>query len=135
MSVMVALKTTGLLARKGEAAPAMLKAAFNDPALAWGGERDHAPMTWENTPAAGLTPHRVVRRPVVVPKEGVPQEAAPPVEAPKAKRSRPRGVRHAFTARLPMPLYRRLKEEAARTGRPMTHLVAEALGQALQDGD
>lgn len=129
MSVMIALKATGLLARKGEAAPAMIKAAFNDPALAWGGERDHAPMTWENTPAAGLTPHPVARRPVI------PQQEAPPVAAHKPKRAGPKGVRHAFTARLPMPLYRRLKEESARTGRPMTHLVAEALGQALRGAE
>lgn len=116
MSALIALKTTGLLARKGEASPSLVKAAFNDPALAWGGERPHAPLTWEDSPAAGLTPLRP------------PAKARP---APKRKAQGPRGPRHAFTARLPMPLYRRLKEEAARTGRPMSHLVAEALGQRL----
>jgi hypothetical protein len=120
---MVALKPSGLLARKGEAAPALVKAAFNDPALAWGGERERAPMNWDDTPAAGLTP---------LPTPAVRKKAAPKA-APSPQASRLPRARHAFTARLPMPLYRRLKEEAARTGRPMTHLVAEALGQALRD--
>lgn len=128
MSVQVPLKATGLLARKGEAAPAMLEAAFNDPGLAWAGECDHAPMTWENTPAAGLTPHRVARRPVAVPQDVL------PVASQKPDAARPKGARHAFTARLPMPLYCRLKKESARTGRSMTHLVAEALGRVLEEG-
>lgn len=118
MSAMIALKTTGLLARKGEAAPSLVKAAFNDPSLAWGGERPQAPLTWEDSPAAGLTPLRPAAK----------RKARADT---KQKARGPRGPRHAFTARLPMPLYRRLKEEAERTGRPMSHLVAEALGQSL----
>ncbi|MFA7429752.1 MAG: hypothetical protein WCZ23_06325 [Rhodospirillaceae bacterium] len=136
MSGLVALKTTGLLARKGEAAPAMVKATFTDPALAWGGEREHAPMTWENTPAAGLTPHPAVPHPVarhpVARRPKVVELAVAPAPVPAAK-AKARGARHAFTARLPMALYRRLKEESARTGRPMTHLVAEALGKVLTE--
>ncbi|MGC2855848.1 hypothetical protein ACM64Y_10275 [Novispirillum sp. DQ9] len=130
MSALVALKTSGLLARKGEATPALVKAAFNDPALAWGDDRAHAPMTWEDSPAAGLTPLRAVRpAPAAAAAPGPARKKAP------AKAKAVRGPRHAFTARLPMPLYRRLKEEAARSGRPMTQLVAEALGQRLGEAE
>lgn len=113
MTLMSALKSTGLLARKGEAAPSLERASFNDPSLAWGNEAPVPPPT--------LVWPRMARRsaPAAVLSD---REAERGAASPRLP-----GPRQAFTARLPVSLHQRLKTASARTGRPMTHLVAEAL--------
>lgn len=124
MSAVLALKNAGVLARKGEAAPALVKASFNDPSLAWGGgDEGAAPaVTWEDTPAAGLTPLAAPRLRAETVTEGTAVIRVGP------RRPHPR---QAFTARLPLHQHRRLKEESRRAGRPMVALVCEALEKFL----
>ena len=141
--------SSGLLARKGGAKPAMRPQGFghfggNLEDLGWNdmGDQDHEPAA--PTPASGLTPApshasapviRVVPEPAVREQQrSLEARLAPEGQVVTLPRSRtaPAKAKAAFTLRLEPDRHLKLRLACALTGRSAQLLVTEALDQFLE---
>ena len=127
----IASLTGSLLARKGDARPAMRRAYVPMASLAAAGEALHEDLGWSEGQRATQRPPS----PALQQQERIARSFSTPARAPAPAlpAAAPGGAKKAFTLRLDADRHLRLRLASASRGRSSQQLVTEALDRFLAD--